>query len=161
LIVPPLIGGRIANETESSFNPKPEAMAGATCGPSNPLPAIAYGFGLNLIVRQQNREVVLWAISRLYSNGSKINKPVCGKRRFVGHGVNYNIQYNPNYKCRLLAIGSYGWETDGPHHWANVATEGGCDVASRHNQNLGRRTDAGGHGCGRGASTEYLDTGGH
>jgi len=31
----------------SSFNPKPEAMAGATCGRSNPLPAIASGFGLN------------------------------------------------------------------------------------------------------------------
>ena len=31
----------------SSFNPKPEAMAGAPCGRSIPLPAIASGFGLN------------------------------------------------------------------------------------------------------------------
>jgi len=30
-----------------SFNPKPEAMAGAACRPSIPLPAIAIGFGLN------------------------------------------------------------------------------------------------------------------
>jgi len=30
-----------------SFNPKPEAMADAACGRSMPLPAIAFGFGLN------------------------------------------------------------------------------------------------------------------
>ena len=30
-----------------SFNPKPEAMAGAMCGRSILLPAVAYGFGLN------------------------------------------------------------------------------------------------------------------
>ena len=78
------------------------AMAGAACGRPIVLPAIAFGFGLNLIVRQQNREVALWAISRLYRNGSKIRNPVCGRRRFVGHGVKYNIQYDPIYKCWLL-----------------------------------------------------------
>jgi len=31
----------------ASFNPKPEAMAGATSERSIPLPAIASGFGLN------------------------------------------------------------------------------------------------------------------
>jgi len=36
------------NEIVASFNPKPEAMAaGAMCGQSIPLPAIASGFGLN------------------------------------------------------------------------------------------------------------------
>jgi len=40
-------GARSAGETSSSFNPKPEAMAGAMRGRPIPLPAIASGFGLN------------------------------------------------------------------------------------------------------------------
>jgi len=32
---------------DGSFNPKPEAMAGAASGLSMPIPAIASGFGLN------------------------------------------------------------------------------------------------------------------
>jgi hypothetical protein len=51
-----------AHGTTSSFNPKPEAMAGATCGRSIPLPAIAFGFGLNEL--RQNEKVVSRAMQR-------------------------------------------------------------------------------------------------
>jgi len=39
-------------ESSSSFNPKPEAMAGAMYGRSIPMPAIASGFGLNEVGRK-------------------------------------------------------------------------------------------------------------
>ena len=47
----------------SSFNPKPEAMAGDACGPSIPLPANASGFGLN--EPGENDEIILMVVLTL------------------------------------------------------------------------------------------------
>ncbi len=41
------VSGRLNARRVLSFNPKPEAMAGVTCGECIPLSAIASGFGLN------------------------------------------------------------------------------------------------------------------
>jgi len=49
-------GNRLNQKARKSFNPKPEATAGATRGRSIPLPAIASGFGLNEVHRNDERQ---------------------------------------------------------------------------------------------------------